>query len=288
VTAASPIVVHRYGTEPDQVGELWLPGGSAAPARGWPVAVLLHGGFWRALHTFELMRPLAADLTQRGMAVWNLEYRRVGGPGGGWPGTLEDVAAGVDALAGLAGSRRLDLARMVAIGHSAGGQLALWAAARPGLPAGAPGAGPVAVRPAAVSLAGVCDLVAAAGDDLGEGAAVAFLGSTPGEAPDRYALASPLARLPLGASQLLVHGDADDRVPVGQSRAYAAAAAAAGDPVDLLELPGVDHMAVIDPSSPAWAATAARLGPLLGGPDPPPPRTHRPAVGGPDPPPPRT
>jgi len=259
-----PGAPHRYGTGPDQAGELWLPDGP--PERRWPVAVLLHGGFWRAQRTLELMRPMAADLALRGMAVWNLEYRRVGGRGGGWPGTLEDVAAGVDALAELTGPWPLDLGRVVAIGHSAGGQLALWAAARPGLPAGTPGAGPAVVPAAVVSLAGVCDLAAAARDGLGEGAAVAFLGATPGEAPDRYALASPLARLPVGARQLLVHGDADGRVPVGQSRAYAAAAAAAGDPVDLLELPGVDHMAVIDPASPAWTATAARLGPLLAGP----------------------
>jgi dipeptidyl aminopeptidase/acylaminoacyl peptidase len=111
-----------------------------------------------------------------------------------------------------------------------------------------------------VSLAGVCDLHAGAAAGIGEGAVAEFVGATPDQAPERYRLASPLARLPLGVAQLLVHGDADARVPVEQSRAHAAAAAAAGDPVELVELPGVDHMAVIDPASPAWAEVTRRLG----------------------------
>jgi acetyl esterase/lipase len=145
-------------------------------------------------------------------------------------------------------------------GHSAGGHLALWSASRPGLPAGAPGAGPLVAPRLVVSLAGVCDLHAGAAGGIGEGAVAEFLGASPDQAPERYRLASPLARLPLGVAQLLVHGDADPRVPVEQSRAHAAAAAAAGDPVELVELPGVDHMAVIDPASPAWAEVTRRLG----------------------------
>jgi acetyl esterase/lipase len=245
-----------YGPEPDRFGELWRPAG-AGP---WPVVALLHGGFWRAGRTLELMRPLAADLAGRGFAAWNLEYRRVGQPGGGWPGTCEDVAAGLDHLAGLAGRAPLDLDRLVVAGHSAGGHLALWSAARPGLPPGAPGAAPQVVPWLAVSLAGVCDLHAGAADGIGEDAVAGFLGATPDQAPERYRLASPRSRLPLGVRQLLVHGDVDPRVPVEQSRAYAAAAAAAGDPVELVELAGVDHMAVIDPASPAWAEVSHRLG----------------------------
>jgi acetyl esterase/lipase len=248
--------VEAYGTGPGQVGELWRP------VRGgpWPVVALLHGGFWRSHRSLELMRPLAADLIGRGFAVWNLEYRRVGEPGGGWPGTLEDVAAGLDHLVRLAARVPLDLDRLAVVGHSAGGQLALWSAARPGLPAGAPGAGPRVVPGTAMSLAGVCDLAVAARAGIGEGAVVAFLGAGPDEAPERYRLASPRARLPLGIRQILLHGDADRRVPVEQSRAYAAAAAAAGDPVELLELAGVDHMAPIDPGSSAWLEAAGRLG----------------------------
>jgi acetyl esterase/lipase len=224
------------------------------------VVALLHGGFWRAGRTLELLRPLAADLAGRGFAAWNLEYRRVGQPGGGWPGTCVDVAAGLDHLAGLAGRVPLDLDRLVVAGHSAGGHLALWAAARAGLPPGAPGAEPLVTPGLAVSLAGVCDLHAGAADGIGEGAVAEFLGATPDQDPERYRLVSPRARLPLGVRQLLVHGDADTRVPVAQSRAYAAAAAAAGDPVELVELAGVDHMAVIDPASPAWAEVTHRLG----------------------------
>jgi acetyl esterase/lipase len=249
-------LVEAYGPGPDRFGELWRPAG-AGP---WPVVALLHGGFWRATRTLELMRPLAADLAGRGFAAWNLEYRRVGQPGGGWPGTCEDVAAGLDHLAGLAGRAPLDLDRLVVAGHSAGGHLALWSAARAGLPRGAPGAAPLVAPCLAVSLAGVCDLHAGAADGIGEDAVAGFLGATPDQAPERYRLASPRSRLPLGVGQLLVHGDADTRVPVEQSRAYAAAAAAAGDPVELVELAGVDHMAVIDPASPAWAEVTHRLG----------------------------
>jgi acetyl esterase/lipase len=248
-------VVEAYGPGADRFGELWRPGGDGP----WPVVALLHGGFWRSRRTLELMRPLAADLAGRGFAAWNLEYRRVGQPGGGWPGTCEDVAAGLDHLVRLAGRAPLDLDRLVVAGHSAGGHLALWSAARSGLPAAAPGAGPQVAPRLVVSLAGVCDLLAGAAAGIGEGAVAEFLGATPDQAPERYRLASPQARLPLGVAQLLVHGDADPRVPVGQSRAYAAAAAAAGDPVELVELRGVDHMAVIDPASPAWAEVTRRL-----------------------------
>jgi acetyl esterase/lipase len=251
--------VEAYGAGPGQIGELWRP---RHPIRGtpWPVAVLLHGGFWRLQRSLELMWPLAADLAGRGFSVWNLEYRRVGQPGAGWPGTLEDVAAGVDHLGRLAARVPLDLERLVVVGHSAGGQLALWSAARLRLPAGAPGAGPLVVPSLVVSLAGVCDLVAGARAGIGEGAVAAFLGAGPDEAPERYRLASPLARLPLGIRQVLLHGDADRRVPVAQSRAYAAAASAAGDPVDLVELADIDHMAPIDPSSSAWSEVVDRLG----------------------------
>ena len=223
------------------------------------MVALLHGGFWRARRTLELMRPLAADLAGRGFAAWNLEYRRVGQPGGGWPGTFQDVAAGLDHLAELAGREPLDLDRLVVAGHSAGGHLALWSAARPGLPAGAPGAGPLGRAPAGGEPGRGLRPGRRGRRGLGEGAVAEFLGAAPGQAPGRYRLASPLARLPLGVAQLLVHGDADTRVPVAQSRAYAAAAAAAGDPVELVELAGVGHMAVIDPASPAWAEVTRRL-----------------------------
>lgn len=123
-------VVSYYGPDPAQFGELWLPG--TAPGE---TVVLVHGGFWRARYDLSLGRPLAADLVRRGYAVWNLEYRRAGA-GGGWPATFEDIAAGIDHLADLP----VGTSRVVAIGHSAGGHLAAWAAGRAGLPPGAPGA----------------------------------------------------------------------------------------------------------------------------------------------------
>lgn len=224
------------------------------PARAgpWPVAVLVHGGFWRAGYGRDLMDPLAADLAARGYAVANLEYRR--GDEGGWPATFLDVAEGIDGLGAAAAP--LDLGRVVLVGHSAGGQLALWAVRRRGLPPPA-----VAAR-AIVALAGVCDLAAGAREGIGEGAVAAFLGGGPDELPERYALASPLAALPLGVRQLLVHPPGDDRVPITQSRSYAAAAAAAGDPVELLEVAG-GHRTLIDPASDAWRQVAARLPGLL-------------------------
>ena len=186
------MTVEAYGPGADRFGELWRPAGDGP----WPVVALLHGGFWRAQRTLELMRPLAADLAGRGFAAWNLEYRRVGQPGGGWPGTCEDVAAGLDHLARLAGREPLDLDRLVVAGHSAGGHLALWSASRPGLPAGAPGAGPLVAPRLVVSLAGVCDLHAGAAGGIGEGAVAEFLGASPDQAPERYRLASPWPACP--------------------------------------------------------------------------------------------
>ncbi|HEY8340878.1 MAG TPA: alpha/beta hydrolase [Egibacteraceae bacterium] len=255
MTAAERI---PYGPAADQFGDLWVPDDRDGSL---PVAVVIHGGFWRSHRNVDMTAPLAADLAARGYAAWNLEYARVGGRGG-WPTTLEDVAAGIDALADLATSHDLDLTRVVTIGHSAGGHLALWAAARRGLPPDAPGAQPRVLPAAVVSLAGVADLVAGARDDLGDGAVAGFLGGGPDEVPERYALASPAQRLPLGVPQLLAHGDADEHVPIGQSRAYRDAAEAAGDRATLLELPGADHFPVIDPASSAWAEVVAWLSAL--------------------------
>jgi acetyl esterase/lipase len=258
----------RYGSAAAQVADLYLP---ARPGTH-PVVVLVHGGFWRAGYGRDLMEPLARDLTARGYAAWNIEYRRLGEPGGGWPGTLADAAAAVDALAAAADQQAgsghvLGLDRVVAVGHSAGGHLALWLAARPGLPATAPGAGPRVPVGAAVSLAGVADLHGANAARLGAGAAAALLGGDPREVPDRYALASPRARLPLGVPQLLLHGDADDRVPVEQSRDHARDAAAAGDAAELVEFPGLGHFELIDPAHPSWAAVLDRLPALAGRPE---------------------
>ena len=237
-SAPGPVTI-RYGPHPAHEADLRLPGRDGPH----PVALLLHGGFWRASFDRSTLAALAVDLARRGFASVNVEYRRVGADGG-IPATLEDVEAAADALALF--DAPLDRSRIAAIGHSAGGHLALWLA----------GTGKVA---AAVSLAGVCDLAAAAEDGLGEGAAVELAGGLPRERPAAYALADPLRRLPTGVPQLLAHGDLDDRVPVEQSRRYARAALAAGDQCELLELPGVGHFEAIDPRGGVWPEIAERL-----------------------------
>lgn len=252
----APIAARRYayGSRRDQFGELTPPESSGS----WPVAVLIHGGFWRARYGLRLEDLLVADLTARGWAAWNLEYRRLGlRSRGGWPATFEDVAAGIDHLGKL--DEPLDLARVVGIGHSAGGQLALWAAARRGLPAGAPGADPSVRLAGAVAQGGVVDLREAARLRLSRRAAEKLLAGPPTKWPARYDLASPLERLPLGLPQLLVHGDADDVVPIGIAQGYADRAAYAGDPCELVELAGCGHDEHLDPGSRAWAAVVRWL-----------------------------
>jgi acetyl esterase/lipase len=212
------------------------------------VAVVLHGGFWRARYDRTLMHGLCRDLAAAGWAVWNLEYRRLGLlSGGGWPETIEDVSAGIDRLVEVP---RLDLRTVVTIGHSAGGQLALWAASR---------AQPRVRVTHAVSQAGVNDLREAARLGLSRDAAVKLLGGTPESRPERYRAASPIERLPLGVPQLLVHGEEDGIVPLGMSLAYHDAALAAGDSVELVVLPATGHYEHLDPGSDAWKAVRAWL-----------------------------
>ncbi len=243
-TAGARPRAHAYGSDPEQVADLLLP----ATEGPHPVAVLLHGGFWRARFTRSTMAALAVDLADRGWASWNVEYRRAGN-GGGVPETLDDVRAAVAALTHV--RQRLDTARVVIIGHSAGGQLGLCVADEPTVAA-------------VVSLAGVCDLADAYARAIGESATLEFMGAGPAERPDAYRLADPLQRIPAGVPVLLVHGDVDQRVPVELSRRYARAATAAGDDrCELMELPGVDHFALIDPRTDAWAAVAARLGTMV-------------------------
>ena len=243
-----------YGPHPDQFVELTLPSG-ADPA---PVAVVLHGGFWRAAYGVELARPLAADLAAAGFAAVAVEYRRVGA-GGGWPATLEDVAAALDALPDVPDSGRLDLADVAVVGHSAGGHLAAWAAGRARLPEGAPGARPRVRVAAAVLQAGVLDLEHAAAQRLGSGAVQDLLGAEPHEAPDRYGAADPVRLVPAGVDLLCVHGIGDTTVPAEQSTRYAQAAAAQAVVVDVRLVPG-DHMVLIDPAGEPWAMVRDWLG----------------------------
>jgi acetyl esterase/lipase len=210
------------------------------------VAVVIHGGFWRARYDLSLGRPLAAGLVEHGWTAWNVEYRRVGN-GGGSPETMDDVAAAIDCLA----DQGLDLTRVIAIGHSAGGHLATWAASRTRhdrWPAR------VAVT-GVVAQAGVLDLRSAYAEQLGAGAVEAFLGHAPG--PDDDAV-DPIRQVPLDVPVHCVHARADDTVPVSQSRAYVAAATAAGGRAELTEVDG-DHFVVIDPATEVWGRTLELL-----------------------------
>ena len=247
----------RYGAHRCQSAELRLPRGPGPH----PVVVTIHGGAWTAGWGKIVMRGLTGDLARRGWATWNIEYRRVGrDQGGGWPNTFADVALAMDHLTTL--DAPLDLARVTLLGHSAGGHLALWAAGRERLPAGAPGAGP-AIRPvAAIAQAGVADLATSYRETPGGGAVRALMGGSPDEFPDRYALADPIALVPVPMPVLLVHGTEDRTVSVRRSRNYAAAGRAAGGQVELVELAGEDgrHRSHIDPDGAAWAVVVRWLG----------------------------
>lgn len=247
-----------YGEDAFQFGDLFVP----ETAEPHPIVLLLHGGFWRVPYGLDELRGLAENLASLGIAAWNIEYRRVGNPHGGWPTTLLDVAQATDYLTTIRSSYALDLQRGVIVGHSAGGHLALWAAARHRLPStSALAASQPARLPlrAAISLAGTVDLEHTWHLQSGGGATAAFLGGSPADYPERYASASPARLLPLGVPQLLLHGTQDQLLPLEVSQAYASKAMAAGDEVQLLEIPGADHFALIDPHSTAWAVAVQEI-----------------------------
>ena len=238
-----------YGPDPSHDGDLWCPSGSGPH----PVVVLFHGGFWYHAWERDLMDGLARDLARRGIAAWNVEYRRVGA-GGGWPATGEDAGRATDHLLALAPVYGLDLDRVAVLGHSAGAQLALWVAAR-----GRRGE----VHPAlAVGMATIADLEEAIAARTGGDSVARLLRAGPGSTGDdgdldvALAEASPRARVPIGVPQILGHATNDDIVPPSQTTAYADAARAAGDDVTVLAIDGGSHFGLIDPLSSAWAAVA--------------------------------
>jgi acetyl esterase/lipase len=227
---------HRYGPHRQHRGDLYVPRDGKGP---YPVAVLVHGGYWRAFYGKVVMKPLAADLVRRGFAAWNIEYRRIGRrQGGGYPMTFDDVARAIDHLAEL-DDPRLDLDDVTFIGHSAGGHLALWAASR--------GEGRVAPT-RVIAQAPITNLVSVGA------AAHVLMGGEPREHPERYAQSDPMQMLPVGAPLLLVHGADDATIPVERTREYAAAARAAGDEVGLVEPHPGGHRSHVDPRSAAWRA----------------------------------
>lgn len=257
---AAPDARIAYGPGPHHFGELRLP-----PGKGpHPVVVAIHGGFWRAKYDLAHLGHLCAALTASGFATWNLEFRRIGHEGGGYPGTLEDVALGADFLRTLADSHPLDLSRVVFLGHSAGGHLALWLGARHRLPPGVSLRGQDPLRPRGiVSLAGVADVTRAYELGLSDNAAEALLGGSPLEVPLRYQRSSPAALQPLGVPQVLLHGSEDDTVPVAMSADFSARGRAHGDEVRCVVLPGAGHFEVVDPRSREWPQVVEAVRSLL-------------------------
>jgi acetyl esterase/lipase len=224
-----------YGSDQNQFVDLRLPKGKGPH----PLALVIHGGYWRAKYDLEYAGHLCAALTPKGIAAANLEYRRVGNAGGGWPGTFADIRAGYQFLIQNARKHKFDTQRIVVIGHSAGAQLGLCLAAHE-----------TGVK-AAISLAGVVDLQRAYALHLSNDAVVEFLGGTPAEVADHYREADP-AKLAIRARQSLVHGSADDVVPPAFSRDYVSAKQKTNEDARLVEIAGAGHFEVVDPRSQAW------------------------------------
>ncbi|XOV87569.1 MAG: alpha/beta hydrolase family protein [Pseudomonadota bacterium] len=242
--AGQPNSVIAYGTEAAQFGELWLPApGAEGPA---PLVVLIHGGCWRSEFDIAHIRPASAALAAAGFAVWAIEYRRIGDPGGGWPGTFLDVAAGVDFVRGL-DPTIVNTRRVLLVGHSAGGHLATWAASR----VSSPGTGeihthdPVPVA-GVVGLAAIVDLDRyALGASSCERATRELMGGLPDEVPERYQQASP-RHLVLHPNTRMVHGINDRIVPLDQITSLRLS------PSRVVALSGVGHFDLVYPEAAAF------------------------------------
>lgn len=248
-----------YGPHPQQFGDLYLPQGSGP----YPVVILLHGGCWQSRYTLEPLGRLCQDLQSAGVAVWSLEYRRLGDQGG-WPATLQDVAAGADFLHSLAVTHRLNLDRVVALGHSAGGHLALWLAGRSRLPETSPlHAGEAFPLRGVLSLAGIPDLAEAAARDLCQGAVLELMGGPPAQVPHRYGWASPLSLMPFSSPQIWINGAADRIVPPEYAQSCLEQARARGGQVEMVMLPEAGHFELVSPGSPVWPSIRSHLLQLL-------------------------
>ena len=247
-----PSLTIPYGEDPLQIVDLWLPAGGGPH----PVVLMVHGGCWQTeIAERDIMNWIADDLRRRGIAVWNVEYRGVD-RGGGFPNTFLDVAAAADALRGHADRHRLDLSRLVATGHSAGGHLALWLAGRPCLPEGSAlrTADPIPIR-SVVSLGGLPDLEEAARPP-GSGCGTEIIERISG---GRFAETSVPRFAPLGVKQVLINGRQDRIIPISYAEAYAAPMRASGDEVEIRMIDNTGHVELIAPDSAAWAAAVAEI-----------------------------
>ena len=254
-----------YGEGEHQYGELWLPVAAQHGEGPFPLVIMVHGGCWRAeIPGTILQDQLNADLRGRGFAVWNITYPRVGHDAGGYPGTFQSVAAAVDEVRDIARDHPLDLNRSAIMGHSAGGHLALWTAARARLGAGMVQgvAGEMFVPGAVITLAGINDLEAYRTQGpgrCGEPEIVEALVGLEARTADPFTNTNPARLLPLGVEQIVISGELDPIVPPALGMGYAALAQAAGDQVTVTTLPGSGHFELIDPTAPAWDDILAEL-----------------------------
>lgn len=258
-----------YGPDPSQFGDLWLPRG-ATPAHGWPVVAFLHGGWWSSGYDLLYGGFFCRALREAGFVVWSIEYRRTGITGGGWPTTFQDTAAGFDHLADLAKTLHLDLERILAAGHSAGGHLAFWLAGR----AHTPETSALHHPQPRVALRGVVGLAAAVDLDLllelSTGVFASdrlwiehLMGGSPATVPDRYQAGDPGRLLPLVCPQALVQGSADEQIPSRLPERWSAKVRHSGGSCSVTIVPGAGHFDVVDPRSRAWPAVRAAITSLL-------------------------
>jgi len=251
----------HYGPDPLQFGDLRLPQGAVGPH---PVAIVVHGGFWGARYGLEYTGHMCVALAGAGIATWNIEYRRIGNPGGGWPNTFLDAASGADHVRALAKKYSLDLKRVITVGHSAGGHLAVWLAARRRIQPGDPLANPDPIQIyASAPIAGIVDLRRAWQLRLSDRAVAELMGGPPAKVAQRYRSGSPIELVPLGIRVRLLHGTEDSVVPIEISNGYQKAANRVGDDARLVVLPGADHFAPVDPRSEHWPTVLKTIQGLL-------------------------
>jgi acetyl esterase/lipase len=249
LTRAAMAPDHRlsYGSNEFQFGELRLPK-SPGPH---PVAIVIHGGCWMSQYGLSYMGHLSAALAEAGVATWSVEYRRIGNQGGGWPGTFEDVALAADHLRKIAKTYQLDLGKVIAVGHSAGGHLALWLAARKSLPKDSPvySSDPLTLR-GVVSLAGVTDLRRSG--TACDANVPQLMGGSTADKTALYNQASPIELLPIGVPSAIVQGDSDTIIPLEMAKEYSGAAKKKGDDAKLVVIEKAGHFEIVDPKSFAW------------------------------------